>query len=127
MQRKELTKEQKRVINENPHLQTNKIAEFLGLSRNTIMSYRYRRGGVVWAYSGRGIPFVDFDRWATNEMWRVRYKGKKLFGGCMKSALNVQGQLIWMLENGLSPFETKRVRKPVKTINDPLYKIGFIK
>lgn len=127
MQRRELTKEQKRVINENPHLQTNKIAEFLGLSRNTIMSYRYRRGGVVWAYSGKGIPFMDFDKWTPNAMWRVRYKGKKLFGGCMKSALNVQGQLIWMLENGLSPFETKRIRKPVKTINEPFYKLGFIK
>jgi hypothetical protein len=50
---------------------------------------------------------------------------KLLFTGSFDNAIKVQGQLIWMLENGLNPFEEKRIRKPVKTILDPFAGLKF--
>jgi hypothetical protein len=123
--RNKLTDEQKRVLDQNPHLQSGKLAKFLGLSVNTVTGYRGRNGGIKWSYSGVGIPFVRFDKWQHCSRWRVRYKMKLLFSGSFDNAIKVQGQLIWMLENGLNPFEEKRIRKPVKTILDPFAGLKF--
>jgi hypothetical protein len=61
--RNKLTDEQKRVLDQNPHLQSGKLAKLLGLSVNTVTSYRRRNGGVKWSYGGVGIPFFHFDKW----------------------------------------------------------------
>jgi hypothetical protein len=116
MPRNKLTDEQKRVLDQNPHLQSGKLAKLLGLSVNTVTSQRRRGGGVKWSYSGVGIPFLGFDKLMG---FRVKYKMKHIYGGSFDNAIKVQGQLIWMLENDLNPFEEKRIRKPVKTILDP--------
>lgn len=107
MQRRGLTKEQKRVIRENPHLQPSKIAKFLGLSVNTVKYYR--RDIFTWVYSGIGFPFCDFD--SCNAQWLVR-KNHALIAktSIINKAINFLDHLIWCIENNM--FNQPRIEHP---------------
>lgn len=96
-----ITEQQKRVIRENPHLQAGKLAKFLGISVNTLTSYRKRNLKRTWSYTGVSIPFLRYDKYIG---YRVKYKKIHLYGGSFNGAINWQGQLLWLLERGLCPF-----------------------
>jgi len=99
---------QKRVIRENPNLQSNKLADFLGLSRNTVISYRYRLGGVSWSYSGIGIPFMYFNK--SCAQYFVSKSRGIFYNGLFGKAVNVVDHLIWCIENNM--FNQSRIEHP---------------
>lgn len=103
-----MTEQQKRVIRENPHLSASKIASLLGLSRSTIVSYRYRLGGVCWSYSGKGIPFFYFSNSCAQHF--VKYNGKVFYNGVISKAINIVDHLIWCIENNI--FNQPRIEHP---------------
>ena len=103
-----MTEQQKRVIRENPHLQSGKLASFLGVNAKKVDYFKRRNNFNVWTYSGLGIPFHYFDGWSVD--YKIEYKGKKVFGGCFKRAMNVLDHLIWCIENGM--FKQPRIEHP---------------
>lgn len=113
---------EKRVIRENPHLTEKVLANFLGL-RITQVNNQRRLFDSGWTYSGVGFPRMDVLRPSRNNKYirnrfKIRYIGMTLFQGDREDAINVHGQFLHMLENGMNPHRAPRVIKPVLTIND---------
>ena len=113
---------QKRVIRENPHLTEKALASFLGL-RITQVNNQKRLFNSGWTYRGVGFPRMDVLKAGQNNKYKrdrfnIRYMGMSLFQGGREDAINVHGQFLYMLENGMNPHRAPRVRKPVLTIND---------
>lgn len=105
-----LTEQQKRVIRENPHLQSGKLAILLVASQASVDSYKYRNNIRVWTYRGFGIPFLRFDFQSKLPCYRVEYKGSYIFGGFLSVALFVVDHLIWCIENNM--FNKPRIEHP---------------
>lgn len=99
----------RKVVDENPHLHSGKLAGLLGVSQNTIVSYRHRKGGVSWSYTGVGVPFMCLDRSAG--LYRVTYKRAPVFHGWLLTAIQVVDWLIYCIEAGY--FNLPRVRRPL--------------
>ena len=100
--------QQRKVIDENPNLSAGKLAYFLGLSRNTVISYRYRLGGVAWSYSGIGVPFMYFNR--SCAQYFVSKSRIVFYNGLFGKAVNVVDHLIWCIENNM--FNQPRIEHP---------------
>ena len=103
-----MTEQQKRVIRENPHLQSGKLASFLGVSRKAVESFKRRQNLNKWSYTGINIPYCKFHK--DNLDYTVSYKHKTIFSGCFKSAMSVLDHLIWCIENGI--FKKARIEHP---------------
>lgn len=117
-----ITEQQKRVIKENPHLTEKALADFLGL-RITQVNNQKRLFNSGWTYQGKGFPRMDVLKAGHNnkykrDRFKIRYMGLPLFQGSRDDAINVHGQFLWMLENGLNPHKSPRVGEPILTIND---------
>ena len=109
MQRRGLTKEQKRVIHENPHLQIGKIAKFLGLKIH-VVRYQREKNKSYWSYEGIGIPFCFFDI-CGNPHWSIlksRFRFAKTSN--LKKAISIVDHLIWCIENNM--FNQPRIEHP---------------
>ena len=102
-----LTEQQKRVILENPHLESGKLAGFLGLKAGTVKAYRLRnkiRG--KWTYEGTKVPFMHFDG-----LFRVKYKNRFIFASnSLSKSINLVDHLIWGIENDM--FNKPRIEHP---------------
>ena len=97
-----MTEQQKRVIRENPHIQSGKLAKLIGCSAKTVQRNRNH----VWSYEGVGIPFMRFD-----VLFRVKYKHRFIFASnSMVKSLAVVDHLIWCIENGM--FNKARIEHP---------------
>ena len=102
-----MTEQQKRVIRENPHLQSGKLAKLLGVRQHTLKTYRIRNDLLgSWSYRGVGIPFLVFD-----ESFCIRYRFKYIFSSpFLSKAIDVVDHLIWCIENGM--FNMPRIENP---------------
>lgn len=97
-----LTEQQKRVIRENPHIQSGKLAKLIGCNTKTVQRNRKN----IWSYEGVGIPFMRFDG-----LFRVKYKHCFIFASSsMVKSLNVVDHLIWCIESNM--FNQPRVEHP---------------
>ena len=102
MQKRKLTKQQKRLINENPNIQAGKLAKLIGCNVRTIHRNRVSK----WSYEGVGIPFLKFDC-----VFKVIYKKKYIASSAfIENALNVVVHLIWCIENNM--FNKPRIEHP---------------
>lgn len=103
-----MTTEQRRVINENPNLQSGVLSRLLGIPSNTIKTFRRRnnlRG--KWTYSGKGIPFLRFDG-----LYRINYNCKYVTASNnFEQVINVLDHLLWCIEKGIMSDKT-RVEHP---------------
>jgi len=104
-----MNEQQKRVIRENPNLQSGVLARFLNLNKNTVKSHRTKnRSCGKWTYSGVGLPKMFFE--TVNGSFVVKYGSKWVFRGTFDKAVNVVDHLIWCIENGM--FNQPRIEHP---------------
>lgn len=108
MYAKRLTEQQKRVINENPHLSTKKLSLFLGVTVRQIEKLRAKSRNYKFCYPGIGIPFFYFNGATLSRM--VIHKGKTIFHGSFDLSLKVLDHLIWCIENNM--FNQPRIERP---------------
>ena len=103
-----MTTEQRRVINENPNLQSGVLSRLLGIPSNTIKTFRRRnnlRG--KWTYSGKGVPFLRFDG-----LYRIMYNHEYVIAcNDFKKAINVLDHLMWSIETGVMS-DNRRIEHP---------------
>lgn len=103
-----MTEQQKRVIRENPHLSTKKLALFLDVSVRSVENYRSKNRVYKFCYSGVGVPFLYFNKATLSRM--VIFKGKTIFHGSLKLSFKVLDHLIWCIENNM--FNQPRIEHP---------------
>lgn len=103
-----LSSSEKRVIIENPHLDSRKLALILNVGVSKVKNYRAKNIKTEWRYSGSGLPFIFFN--VSSAKFSVEYKGKRLYTGVLSTAIKVLDHLIWCIENGL--FDMPRIGNP---------------
>ena len=104
--RNKLTEKQKRVIRENPHIQSGKLAKLLSCNVKAVRYYRQSS----WSYSGVGIPFMCFDC-SGKPHWSIVYKRVRIAKRSLLSdAINIVDHLIWCIESKM--FNQPRVEHP---------------
>ena len=88
-----ISKQQKRVIIENPNIHSGKIAKLIGCHIATVQRVRNSN----WSYAGIGIPFLSFDG-----RFRVKYQHKSIFSSSrLAKAIKSVDHLIWCIDSGL--------------------------
>lgn len=101
-----LTPEQEKAIIENPHIQSGKLAQLLGLKPDTVKSFRYRSNIKKWTYSGSGFPFMVF-----YNSFLVRYKSCHIYSTpILEDAVKAVDYLISCIESG--KFNQPRIEHP---------------
>ena len=99
--------QQRRVIEENPNLSAGKLADFLGLSVNTVKYHKKNKSN--WFYYGVGLPFCCFD--IINCQWSVVKNHRRIVKtSSLDKAIKVVDHLIWCIENNM--FNQPRIEHP---------------
>lgn len=103
-----MTEQQKRVIRDNPHLQSGKLAKLLGINAKRVDWFKYSNKLNAWSYTGVNIPFLHFDKKTVS--FKVRYRHQTLFSGSFKTAIKFVDHLLWCIENNM--FNQPRIEHP---------------
>ena len=104
-----LTQQQKRVVRENQHIHSGKLAELLGCDARAV---RYHKKS-MWSYTGVGIPFMCFDG-SDKPHWSIAKDGKRIAkSASLEKAVSIVDHLIWCIENGM--FNQPRIENPYFT------------
>ena len=106
-----LSNQQKRAIIDNPNLNANVLAQFLGCKQQTVTSFRFRKGiNCNWYYKGNKIPFLSIrtnDRYALDVYYR---SGTVATSGSFSKAIKIVDHLIWCIETGV--FKLPKIESP---------------
>lgn len=106
-----LSKQQKRLIVENPNLNAKVLANFIGAPSQTVTSFRFRNNiKSKWYYKGVGVPFLSVrikDRYSLEVYYQ---RGTVATTGSMKRAFKIVDHLIWCIEKGF--FKLPRIEHP---------------
>lgn len=86
-----------KVIMDNPNLQTNVLARFLGIDKATVRKVRGHRG--VHAFRGFGIPYMTSELYNNGFRHVTVYRGRKLGVGSFKYCIEQLDRLLFCLEH----------------------------
>lgn len=102
-----MTPQIKRLLAENPHLQSGKLALLTGMKPRAINKFKKENGLTgKWTYSGVGIPFMCYEF-----SYLVRYKQKHIgSSGLLEKAIDLVDHLIWCIENNM--FNKPKIEHP---------------
>lgn len=98
-----------KVIMDNPNLQTNVLARFLGIDKATVRKVRGGRG--VHAFKGYGIPYMTSEFYNNGFRYVTVYRGRKLGVGSFNYCIEQLDRVLFCLEHndGKLPRTLKQV------------------
>lgn len=106
-----LSKQQKRLIVENPNLNAGVLARFIGVPSQTVNSFRFRNNiKAKWHYKGVGAPFLSVrikDRYSLDVYYQ---NGTVATTGSILKAFKLVDHLIWCINNDM--FKQPRIEHP---------------